>query len=230
VENFYIFQPSLLNNDATIFERSNPIQVKADGIPFALPETFDVFGDKIAKQPEQTEKPEQIEKPEQPQKIKELPKKSKANTVNTKINFDIFDANYLTIENINYVKSLIVELETNYNYIINVPDNNASNSNSIDNKFISYGTIIKLLQNNDVLNTTVSQKLAISILLDELAYDKTILLVNYLLNNGYNLSGLADFEKELLYYYNENLIISANNKLKALILAEKSEYKNYTYY
>lgn len=238
VENFYIFQPSLLNNDATIFERSNPIQVKADGIPFALPETFDVFGDKIAKQPEQiekpeqTEKPEQIEKPEQPQKIKELPKKSKANTVNTKINFDIFDANYLTIENINYVKSLIVELETNYNYIINVPDNIASNnnSNSIDNKFISYGTIIKLLQNNDVLNTTVSQKLAISILLDELAYDKTILLVNYLLNNGYNLSGLADFEKELLYYYNENLIISANNKLKALILAEKSEYKNYTLY
>jgi hypothetical protein len=73
-------------------------------------------------------------------------------------------------------------------------------------------------------------KLAIDILLDDLDFDKTILLVNYLLNNGYTLAGLNSFEKELLVYYETNFFTSSNGKLKALMLPKKSDFKNYTLY
>jgi hypothetical protein len=231
IENYYIFQPSLLNNDATIFERSNPVQTKPDGIAFAIPDTFDVFDNKIKPEKPDIEKPD-IEKPdiEKPKKS-EKPDIEKLSNVNrkvsqTKINFAMFDNEYLTVENIDYVKALIIELDINYNYITDIQDNQLVN----DNKYINYGTAFKLLNNNEVLNSETIEKLAIHILLDDLDFDKTILLVNYLLNNGYNLIGLTNFEKQLALYYNANIITSANGKIKALVLAQKSEFKNYTLY
>jgi hypothetical protein len=54
--------------------------------------------------------------------------------------------------------------------------------------------------------------------------------VNYLLNNGYDLKGLSKFESELARYYEEHFITSINGKLRALIVPQKSEFKNYTLY
>jgi hypothetical protein len=215
IDNFYIFQPILLNNDATIFERTNPIQSKPDGIPFALPDTFDIFDNNEKPILSNDAKAVKVVKPDKSTKI-----------VQTKINFTNSDEDYLTIENIDYVKSIINELEINYNYIINVPNDDIN----ADNKYISYGIISKLLIDDKVLNSIIVSKLAITILLDDLDFDKTILLVNYLLNNGYNLKGLTNFEKDLLIYYNSNLITTTNGKLKALVLSKKSEYKQYTLY
>jgi hypothetical protein len=224
VENLYIFQPSLLNNDATIFERSNPIQAKPDGIAFALPETFDVFDDKT--------KPVYVDKTEveKPLKVDDEPVKAKADIkdVQTKINFTLFDEDYLSVELIDYVKSLIIELEINYNYITNLQPN--QNQSTDDNKYIHYGSIIKLLAEDSILDSNSIQKIAIAILLDDLNIEKTTLLVNYLLNNGYDLKGLSNFESELALYYNEHFITSSNAKLHALIVPQKSEFKNYTLY
>jgi hypothetical protein len=219
VENLYIFQPSQLNNDATIFERSNPIQAKPDGIAFALPETFDVFDDKaktVYVDKTEVEKPLKVDDVE--------PVKTKV--VKTKINFALFDDDYLSIELIDNVKSLIIELEINYNYITNIQANQSTD----DNKYIHYGSIIKLLAEESVLDSNSIQTLAIAILLDDLNIEKTTLLVNYLLNNGYDLKGLSKFESELARYYEEHFIMSSDGKLRALIVPQKSEFKNYTLY
>jgi hypothetical protein len=216
VEHLYIFQPSQLNNDATIFERSNPIQAKPDGIAFDLPETFDVFDDKA--------KPVYVDKTEVEKSLKPEPVKTKV--VKTKINFTLFDNDYLSIELIDNVKSLIIELEINYNYITNIQTNQSID----DNKYIHYGSIIKLLEEESVLDSNSIQKLAIAILLDDLNSEKTTLLVNYLLNNGYDLKGLSNFESKLASYYEEHFITSINGKLRALIVPQKSEFKNYTLY
>ena len=230
VDNFYIFQPSLLNKDATIYERSNPIQTKPDGIAFALPETFDVFDD--------TTKPVYVDKTEairadikadlKPDIKADLKPDIKADLKpsQTKINFAMFDEDYLSVELIDTVKSLIIELEINYNYITNIQTNQSLD----DNKYIHYGPIIKLLAEDSVLDSNSIQKLAIAILLDDLNIEKTSLLVNYLLNNGYDLKGLSNFEKTLALYYDENFITSIDGKLRALIVPQKSEFKNYTLY
>ena len=169
IENFYIFQPSLLNNDATIFERSNPIQTKPDGIAFALPETFDVFDDKT--KPVYVSKAEDIKadlNPELDHELKpdlkadkkpdlkadtkaDLKADKKADTKadtkadlkasQTKMNFAKFEEDYLSVELIDNVKSLIIELEINYNYITNIQTNQSID----DNKYIHYGSVIKQL-------------------------------------------------------------------------------------
>ena len=254
IENFYIFQPSLLNNDATIFERSNPIQTKPDGIAFALPETFDVFDDKT--KPVYVSKAEDTKadlNPELDHELKaELDHESKADfkadlkadtkadkkadkkadlkadkkASQTKMNFAKFEEDYLSVELIDNVKSLIIELEINYNYITNIQTNQSID----DNKYIHYGSVIKLLADDSILDSNTIQKLAIAILLDDLNIEKTSLLVNYLLNNGYDLKGLSDFEKTLALYYDEHFITSIDGKLRALIVPQKSEFKNYTLY
>jgi hypothetical protein len=220
IEYLYIFQPSQLNNDATIFERSNPIQAKPDGIAFAIPETFDVFDDKT--KTVYVDKTD-VEKPLKPESVK---MKADTKPVETKINFTLADDDYLSIELIDYVKSLIIELEINYNYITNIQTNQSLD----DNKYIHYGSIIKLLAEDAILDSHSIQKLAIAILLDDLNIEKTTLLVNYLLNNGYDLKGLSKFESELAHYYEENFITSIDGKLRALIVPQKSEFKNYTLY
>ena len=144
----------------------------------------------------------------------------------TKINFTVFEDNFLTIENIDYVKSIIIELEINYNYITNIE----INEDKEDNKYIQYSSIITLLQNENILNSDIIKSIAINILLDDLDFDKTILLVNYLLNNGYNLTGLTNFEKDILLYYNNNLITSSNGKLHVLFIPKKSDFGKYTLY
>ena len=250
IENFYIFQPSLLNNDATIFERSNPIQTKPDGIAFALPETFDVFDDKT--KPVYVSKAEDTKadikadikaeldhdlKPDLKADLKADTKadlkadkkadlKADKKASQTKMNFAKFEEDYLSVELIDNVKSLIIELEINYNYITNIQTNQSID----DNKYIHYGSVIKLLADDSILDSNTIQKLAIAILLDDLNIEKTSLLVNYLLNNGYDLKGLSNFEKTLALYYDEHFITSIDGKLRALIVPQKSEFKNYTLY
>ena len=124
------------------------------------------------------------------------------------------------------MKSIIIELEINYNYITNIE----ISEDKEDNKYIQYSSIITLLQNENILNSDIIKSIAINILLDDLDFDKTILLVNYLLNNGYNLTGLTNFEKDILLYYNNNLITSSNGKLHALFIPKKSDFGKYTLY
>ena len=145
------------------------------------------------------------------------------------MDFTSSEEDYLTIENIDNVNLVIDDISKNYNYITNIPTD-LINSSDNDNKYINFGIINNLLKEESVLTSEIVAKLAIAILLDDLDFDKTILLVNYLLNNGYNLAGLNSFEKELLVYYETNFITSANGKLKALMLPKKSDFKNYTLY
>ena len=215
IENYYIFQPSTLNSNATIFERTFPIQNKPDGIKFAVPEKFDILDDKIKQSPNSETKSSKKDK------------HASADVAQTKMDFTMSDDKYLTIENIDYVKSIIEELENNYNYVSNMQEHNHDND---ANKYINYGTIFTLLREESILTNKNIQELTINILLDAIDFDKTILLVNYLLNNGYNLKGLSKFEKELLMYYNANLLTTNNSKLKALLIPKKSDYKKYTLY
>ena len=142
------------------------------------------------------------------------------------MNFAKFEEDYLSVELIDNVKSLIIELEINYNYITNIQTNQSID----DNKYIHYGSVIKLLADDSILDSNTIQKLAIAILLDDLNIEKTSLLVNYLLNNGYDLKGLSNFEKTLALYYDEHFITSIDGKLRALLVPQKSEFKNYTLY
>ena len=59
-------------------------------------------------------------------------------------------------------------------------------------------------------------------------YEDELLLVIYLLNNGYN--ELTDFEKDLLSYYSSTILEANNGKLKALYIPNKSEFRDYTLY
>jgi len=210
IENLYIFQPELLNNEATLFERSNPILSKPDGITFAVPETFDIFKGKDTLNIIPDSKPDKPDK-------------------SSKMDFTSSEEDYLTVENIDNVKLIIDDISNNYKYITNIPTD-LINSSDNDNKYINFGIINNLLKEESVLTSDIVAKLAIDILLDDLDFDKTILLVNYLLNNGYNLAGLNSFEKELLVYYETNFFTSSNGKLKALMLPKKSDFKNYTLY
>ena len=215
IENLYIFQPELLHNGATLFERSNQIQSKPDGITFAVPKTFDIFKNKTT------------DKTKHKINLNVIPDSKLEKP--SKMIFTSSEENYLTIENIDNVKLIINEINTNYNYITNIPTNLINDTDN-DNKYINYGILIKLLQDENILTSEIISQLAIAILLDDIDFNKTILLVNYLLNNGYSLTGLNSFEKELLLYYDANFITSANGKLKALVLPKKSEFKNYTLY
>ena len=64
--------------------------------------------------------------------------------------------------------------------------------------------------------------------MDDLDFNKTVLLVIYLLNNGYN--ELTNFEKDLLTYYETKVLEANNGKLKALFIPNKSEFREYTLY
>ena len=91
--------------------------------------------------------------------------------------FTSSEENYLTIENIDNVKLIINEINTNYNYITNIPTNLINDTDN-DKKYINYGILIKLLQNESILTSEIISQLAIAILLDDVDFNKTILLVN----------------------------------------------------
>ena len=55
-----------------------------------------------------------------------------------------------------------------------------------DNKYIYYGKIMDILKEERVISPKEADMLAINILLDDLDYNKTVLLVIYLLNINYD--------------------------------------------
>ena len=134
----------------------------------------------------------------------------------------------LSEENIANVKAFIVELQRNYNYIITEYTPEKSEYLLKDNKYIYYGKMMDILKEEKVIGASEVHTLAINILLDDLDFNKSVLLVIYLLNNGYN--ELTDFEKDLLSYYSSTILEANNGKLKALYIPNKSEFRDYTLY
>jgi hypothetical protein len=134
----------------------------------------------------------------------------------------------LSNTNKDLIKSNIVDLERNYKYIITNFQQEKGARPIKDNKYIYYGKIMDILKEKKILSTKEIHSIAIHILLDELDYNKTVLLVIYLLNASYNEEG--DFNKKLLAYYNSKILTSTNGKSKALLIPNKSEFRDYTLY
>ena len=88
--------------------------------------------------------------------------------------------------------------------------------------------MMDILKEDKVISINEINILAINILLDDLDFNKSVLLVIYLLNNGYN--ELTNFEKDLLIYYNSKIIETNSGKLKALFIPNKNEFREYTLY
>ena len=88
--------------------------------------------------------------------------------------------------------------------------------------------MMDILKEDKVISTSEINSLAIDILLDDLDFNNSVLLVIYLLNNGFN--ELTDFEKYLLTYYNLRFLETNNGKLKALFIPNKNEFREYTLY
>ena len=221
LDDLYIFQPINLNTDATLFERSNDIITKPNALKFAIPEDFNIFSKETTKETETTKATEATEATKT---IKKTP--------NTMISQKIVLSqktlqDKLSEENIANVKAFIIELQRNYNYIIT--EYPAKSEYLLkDNKYIYYGKMMDILKEEKVIGASEVHSLAINILLDDLDFNKSVLLVIYLLNNGYN--ELTDFEKDLLSYYSSTILEANNGKLKALYIPNKSEFRDYTLY
>ena len=215
LDDLYIFQPLNLNTDSTLFERSNGIMIKPDALKVALPEDFNIF----------SEEEKMIDKT----KATETKTETLKTTITPKIVLSKNDFDDKLIEqNILYVKAIILELERNYNFIITEYTPTKSEFLLKDNKYIYYGKMMDILKEDKVITLSEINTLTIDILLDDLDFNKTVLLVIYLLNNGYN--ELTNFEKDLLTYYNMRFLEANNGKLKALFIPNKSEFREYTLY
>ena len=132
--------------------------------------------------------------------------------------------------NVTLIKSIIAELENNYKYIITHFQQVKGTKPIKDNKYFYYGKIMDILREKKVLTQDEVHRLAIHILLDDLDYNKTVLLAIYLFNASYNEE--TDFNKQLLNYYNSKILKSTNTKTKAkaLLIPNKSEFRDYTLY
>ena len=205
LDDLYIFQPLHLNDDSTLFERSSNIMKKPSSLKVAIPEDFNTL--------EEQEK--KVIKKEESQAPKIIMSK---NEIDDK----------LTEKNIAFVKSIITELERNYNFIITEYKPSKGEYLLKDNKYIYYGKMMDILKMEKVISTNEVNTLALNILLDDLDFNKTVLLVIYLLNNGYN--ELSNFEKDLMIYYETKFLEANNGKLKALFIPNKSEFREYTLY
>ena len=214
LDDLYIFQPLKLNDDSTLFERSTNIMKKPSALKVAISEDFNIIEqeDKIAV------------KKEEPTEITSA-KESQAPKIIMSQN-EIDDK--LTEKNIAFVKSIITELERNYKFIITQYIPTKSEYLLKDNKYIYYGKMMDILKVEKVITSTEVNTLAINILLDDLDFNKSVLLVIYLLNNGYN--ELTQFEKDLLTYYETKFLEANNGKLKAMFIPNKSEFREYTLY
>jgi hypothetical protein len=128
-----------------------------------------------------------------------------------------------------HIKTIIAKLNLYYNFIIKEPKQDKKSEYEFkDNKYINYGKISDILKDNKVITDDELNTLAISILLDDLDFNDSVLLVIYLLNNDY--AELSKFEKDLLTYYTSEFLETNNGKLKALYIPNKSEYRDYTLY
>ena len=134
----------------------------------------------------------------------------------------------LSEENIANVKAFINELERNYEYIITEYIPTKSEYLLKDNKYIYYGKMMDILKEEKVITAEQINTLTINILLDDLDFNKSVLLVIYLFNNGYN--ELTDFEKKLVSYYETKFLKTVDGKLTALFIPNKSEFREYTLY
>jgi hypothetical protein len=220
LDDLYIFQPVNLNTESTLYERSNIIMRKPNALKLAIPEDFNLFNEEeiIAKK----EVLKELEEPSDEKKqLKEIP------TPKIILNQDAID-DKLSVKNIEYVKTLITELQGNFRFIITEYKPTKLEYTLKDNKYIYYGKMMDILKEDKVITVNEINSLAINILLDDLDFNKTVLLVIYLLNNGYD--ELSDFEKDLLSYYNSKIMETNNGKLKALFIPNKSEFREYTLY
>jgi len=227
LDDLYIFQPINLNTDATLFERSNNIITKPNALKFAVPEDFNIFSKeetKIIKEAEDVKETETAK-----ETTKTIKKTPNAMTSQKIVLSQKTLQDKLSDENIANVKAFIIELQRNYNYIIT--EYPAKSEYLLkDNKYIYYGKMMDILKEDRVISASEVNSLAINILLDDLDFNKSVLLVIYLLNknNGYN--ELTDFEKDLLSYYSPKILEANNGKLKALYIPNKSEFRDYTLY
>ena len=206
IDDLYIFQPINLNTDATLYERANNILSKPDVLKIAVPENFNIFSK---------------------EKIKDIEDKKKTSkkTPTLTIQEDLDDLDDKAIE---HVKTIIAKLQRNYNFIIKEHIPNKSEYELKENKYIYYGKISDILKDEKEITDGEINSLAISILLDDLDFNDSVLLAIYLFNNGYN--ELTDFEKDLLTYYDSKLLKANNGNLKALYIPNKSEFRDYTLY
>jgi hypothetical protein len=206
IDTMYIFQPANLNTDATLFERTNPILTKPNELNINISDQ-----QQSAKQ----------EKPEL-----DAPTKDK---LNSQIKFYTNnDLNALSDSNKALIKSNIAELETNYKYIITNFQQVKGAKPIKDNKYFYYGKIMDILREKKVLTLDEVNKIALHIILDDMDYNNTVLLVIYLLNASYNEE--TEFNKQLLSYYNSKILKSTNGKSRALFIPNKSEFRDYTLY
>ena len=218
LDDLYIFQPISLNTEATLFERSNGIMIKPDTLKFAVPEDFNIF----------SEEEKIISKKKETKEIgDEKETLKKIITPKIVLNKSMLD-DKITPQNIEHVKAIISELERNYSFIKTEYIPTKSEYLLKDNKYIYYGKMMDILKEDKVISTSEINSLAIDILLDDLDFNKSVLLVIYLLNNGFN--ELTDFEKDLLTYYNLRFLETNNGKLKALFIPNKNEFREYTLY
>jgi hypothetical protein len=212
IGSMYIFQPNNLNTDATIFERTSALINKPNELKFSIPETFEL---------QEEEKKLNQAKSNAPISVKE----KNASLIKLYSNNDLTN---LSTANKEAVKSYIVDLETNYKYIITNFQPVKGSKSIKDNKYIYYGKIMDILREKKAITHDEVDKIAINILLDDLDYNKTVLLVIYLLNNSYNEE--SAFNKKLLAYYSSKFLKTANGKSKALLIPNKSEFRDYTLY
>jgi hypothetical protein len=138
------------------------------------------------------------------------------------------DLDKLTTSNITNVETNLDELANNYKYIITNYQQRKGAKSMKDNKYIYYGKIMDILKEEQVISDEEISTLAINILLDDLDFNKTVLLVMYLLNSNY--SELNEVNKKILNYYNSSFLETANGKNKALFIPNKSEFRDYTLY
>ena len=218
LDDLYIFQPISLNTEATLFERSNGLMVKPDTLKFAVPEDFNIFSEeeKIISKKKETK-----ETSDEKETLKKII------TPKIVLNKSMLDDKF-TPQNIEHVKAIISELERNYSFIKTEYIPTKSEYLLKDNKYIYYGKMMDILKEDKVISTSEINSLAIDILLDDLDFNNSVLLVIYLLNNGFN--ELTDFEKYLLTYYNLRFLETNNGKLKALFIPNKNEFREYTLY
>ena len=225
IENMYIFQPANLNNYSTLFERTNPIKSKQNYLKFDVPESFNENYESYDKKDTKDTTNSELDNKE----VINTKKTESQTKKDEKIKLNSDEDQNLTSENIDLVKLFIKELKDNYNYIITEYVIKKGEKSLKDNKYIYYGKISDVLKENKIITYEEINELAINILLDDLEFNKTVLLVIYLLNNGYS-NSLNEFEKQLLKYYNNKFLETKNGNLKALFIPKKSEFRNYTLY
>ena len=204
VGSLYIFQPQNLNNNATIFERTNVLITKPNDLKFNISETVEL---------DETTKANVSMKEKKPSLIKM---------------YSNNDLTNLSESNKEVVRSSITELENNYKYIITQFQPAKGVKTIKDNKYIFYGKIMDILKEKKVISNAEIHNIAVNILLDDLDFNNCVLLVIYLLNNSYNKE--SEFNKKLLSYFNSKIVTSNDGKTKALIIANKSEFRDYTLY